>query len=210
MSENNGQIAMTDPVEQSKGGIYGHILRRVIHLSMSFIPFLYFEFGQRCAELVGLELPQLVSALILSMVTAEAVRLKFSITIFGQREYEAHQVSALAWGAIGIGLALLMAPIPEYIWPLVLSLSLGDPLMGELRRKGFNDKQVMIYSTVAITIIWLACWNLVATPLWLIPIMAPLCMISEWPRLRWIDDNATMMLIPLCAILLFDPFIGLL
>jgi len=210
MSENNGQIAMTDPVEQSKGGIYGHILRRVIHLSMSFIPFFYFEFGQICAELVGLELPQLVSAFILLMVTAEAVRLKFSITIFGQREYEAHQVSALAWGAIGIGLALLMAPKAEYIWPLVLSLSLGDPLMGELRRKGFNDKQVMIYSTLAITIIWLACWNLVATPLWLIPIMAPLCMISEWPRLRWIDDNATMVLIPLCAILLFDPFIGLL
>ena len=210
MSENNGQIAMTDPVEQSKGGIYGHVLRRVIHLSMSFIPFFYFEFGQICAELVGLELPQLVSAFILLMVTAEAVRLKFSITIFGQREYEAHQVSALAWGAIGIGLALLMAPKAEYIWPLVLSLSLGDPLMGELRRKGFNDKQVMIYSTLAITIIWLACWNLVATPLWLIPIMAPLCMISEWPRLRWIDDNATMVLIPLCAILLFDPFIGLL
>jgi hypothetical protein len=210
MSENNGQIAMTDPVEQSKGGIYGHILRRVIHLSMSFIPFFYFEFGQICAELVGLELPQLVSVFILLMVTAEAVRLKFSITIFGQREYEAHQVSALAWGAIGIGLALLMAPKAEYIWPLVLSLSLGDPLMGELRRKGFNDKQVMIYSTLAITIIWLACWNLVATPLWLIPIMAPLCMISEWPRLRWIDDNATMVLIPLCAILLFDPFIGLL
>jgi len=210
MSENNGQIAMTDPVEQSKGGIYGHVLRRVIHLSMSFIPFFYFEFGQICAELVGLELPQLVSAFILLMITAEAVRLKFSITIFGQREYEAHQVSALAWGAIGIGLALLMAPKAEYIWPLVLSLSLGDPLMGELRRKGFNDKQVMIYSTLAITIIWLACWNLVATPLWLIPIMAPLCMISEWPRLRWIDDNATMVLIPLCAILLFDPFIGLL
>jgi hypothetical protein len=210
MSENNGQIAMTDPIQQSKGGIYGHILRRVIHLSMSFIPLFYFEYGASCAELIGLELSQFVSVIILSVIAAEAVRLKFSITIFGQREYEAHQVSALAWGAIGIGLALLLAPIPEYIWPLVLSLSLGDPLMGELRRKGFNDKQVMIYTTLAITIIWLACWNFVATPLWLIPIMAPLCMISEWPRLRWIDDNATMVLIPLCAILLFDPFIGLL
>ena len=210
MSENNGQVAMTDPIEQSKGGLYGHIFRRAIHLSLSFIPLIYFEYGQECAEFIGLELPQLVSVIVLLMLAAEAVRLKFSITIFGQREYEARQVSALAWGAIGIGLAFLMAPTKEYMWPLVLSLSLGDPLMGELRRKGFDDKQVMMYSTLAITIIWLACWNFVDTPLWLIPIMAPLCMISEWPRLRWIDDNATMMLIPLCAILLFDPFIGLL
>ena len=63
MSENNGQVAMTDPIEQSKGGVYGHILRRVIHLSLSFIPFIYFEYGEECAEFVGLELPQLVSAI---------------------------------------------------------------------------------------------------------------------------------------------------
>jgi len=206
----SGQVEMTDPIEQSKGGVYGHVLRRGIHLGLSFVPFIYFEFGETFADLVGLELGQFVSALVLTMIVAEAIRLKFSITIFGQREYEAHQVSALAWGAIGIGLVILMAPTKEYIWPLILSLSLGDPLMGELRRKGFEDKQVMIYSTIAIAVIWMTCWHFFATPLWLVPLMAPLCMISEWPRLRWIDDNATMVLIPLCAILLLDPFIGLL
>ncbi len=96
MSENNGQVAMTDPIEQSKGGLSGHLFRRVIHLSLSFIPFIYFEYGEECAEFLGLELPQLVSTIVLLMLAAEAVRLKFSITIFGQREYEAHQVSALA------------------------------------------------------------------------------------------------------------------
>jgi len=206
----SGQVEMTDPIEQSKGGVYGHVLRRGIHLGLSFIPFIYFEFGKDFANMVGLNLPQFVSAIIIALIIAEAIRLKFSITIFGQREYEAHQVSALGWGAIGIGLVILMAPAEEYIWPLILSLSLGDPLMGELRRKGFEDKQVMIYSTIAIAVIWMTCWHFFATPLWLVPLMAPLCMISEWPRLRWIDDNATMVLIPLCAILLLDPFIGLL
>lgn len=210
MDEKSGQVPMTDPIEQSKGGIYGHFLRRGIHLGLSFIPFIYFAYGEKCAELVGLNLAQFVSAIVLLIIIAEAFRLKFSVVIFGQREYEAHQVSALGWGAIGIGLVMLMAPTEEYAWPLVLSLSLGDPLMGELRRKGFEDKQVMIYSTLAIAMIWLACWNFFSTPLWLVPLMAPLCMISEWPRLRWIDDNATMILIPLCAILLLDPFIGLL
>jgi hypothetical protein len=33
-------------------------------------------------------------------------------------------------------------------------------------------------------------------------------MISEWPRLRYIDDNATMVLIPLAVVLLLEPFAG--
>ena len=45
------------------------------------------------------------------------------------------------------------------------------------------------------------------TPLWLAPIMAPLCVAAEWPRLRWIDDNATILLIPLTAILLVVPWL---
>ena len=34
MSENNAQVEMTDPIEQSKGGLYGHVLRRAINLSL--------------------------------------------------------------------------------------------------------------------------------------------------------------------------------
>ncbi len=37
-------------------------------------------------------------------------------------------------------------------------------------------------------------------------ILAPVCMISEWPRLTYIDDNATMLLIPLALVLLLEPF----
>ena len=84
MDENSGQVEMTDPIEQSKGGVYGHVLRRGIHLGLSFIPFIYFEFGEECAKMVGLDLPQFVSAIVLAIITAEAIRLKFSITIFGQ------------------------------------------------------------------------------------------------------------------------------
>ena len=202
-------VEMTNPVEQSVGGMSGHILRRGIHLSMSLIPLVYFKWGQDIAEMFSLTLPQLVSSVVLLLILAEATRLKLGITIFGQRAYEAKQVSALAWGALAVGIVFLMAPIPQYAWPLILSLSLGDPLMGELRRKGLNDKNVMIYSSLALIAVWLACWHFVATPMWLAFIFGPLCMISEWPRLRWIDDNATMLLIPLVGILLVEPFIGL-
>ena len=37
------QVAMTDPVDLSIGGMKGHIFRRIFHLSMFFIPIVYFE-----------------------------------------------------------------------------------------------------------------------------------------------------------------------
>ncbi|MBL6886962.1 MAG: hypothetical protein ISR24_06080 [Candidatus Poseidonia sp.] len=200
------QVEMTNPVETSVGGMKGHILRRTIHLSMVLIPYAYFAHGETVAETVGLTLEQAVACVILIALVAEAIRLKLGITIFGQRDYEAKQISALAWGAVGVGLVLLLAPHEAYAWPIIVSLSLGDPFMGELRRKDFTDRQVMIYATTLIMAIWLACWWQFDTPLWVAIIAAPISMISEWPRLRFIDDNATMVLIPLALILIMEPF----
>ena len=38
--------------------------------------------------------------------------------------------------------------------------------------------------------------------------MGPICVAYEWPRLRYIDDNATMLLIPLAVVLVLEPFLG--
>ena len=102
-----------------------------------------------------------------------------------------------------------MAPIEAYAWPLILSLSLGDPFLGEMRRRGMNNRDVVLSTTVLLILIWLACWQLFGTPWWLAFLFAPLCVASEWPRLRYIDDNATMVLIPLGMILLLEPFLQL-
>jgi len=177
---------------------------------MIFIPFVFFKFGQQLAELFSLDRDQLISVIVICGLLFEAMRLKIGFTIFGQRDYEAHQISAIAWGLLGIGLILIMAPHQAYVYPLVISLAIGDPLMGEMRRKGMSSKHVMVYSTLVLWGIWFVCSFLFGTPYWLSFLLAPLCMISEWPRLSYIDDNATMTLIPLSVILLFEPFIGLL
>ena len=101
---------------------------------------------------------------------------------------------------------LLLVPIEAYAWPLIASLALGDPLMGELRRKDVGTRNVMIYATALLLLVWVTCHFLFATPLWMAFILAPVCMISEWPRLTYIDDNATMLLIPLALVLLLEPF----
>lgn len=202
----SGQVELTNPVETSVGGMKGHILRRVIHVSMAAIPLLYFSIGEDVASKVNMDLAQVVASVVLFALVAESIRLRYGITIFGQRDYEAEQVSALAWGAFGIGMVLLLVPHEAYAYPLIVSLAFGDPLMGELRRKGIATRQVMVISTGVIFAIWLVCSIQFDTPVWVALLLAPVCMIAEWPRLRYIDDNATMLLIPLALVLLLEPF----
>ncbi|MGB2340327.1 MAG: hypothetical protein ACPIBN_04630 [Candidatus Poseidoniaceae archaeon] len=204
------QVELTNPIELSVGGVSGHLLRRGIHLAMSFLPFLYFEFGEDVADMVSLTLEQVVSCVILLAIFGEALRLRMGLTVVGQRSYEAKQVSALAWGALGVGMVFLLTPDPAYAYPLILSLSLGDPLLGELRRKGSSTQTVILAGVLGIAVIWAGCAYLVETPWLFVPLMAPICVAAEWPRLRYIDDNATMLLIPLAVVLIFDPFLGIL
>jgi hypothetical protein len=93
-------VELTNPVDLSVGGMSGHLFRRGIHIGMAAVPFVFFEWGQDLADLVGADVPQVVSLIILAILAAEAIRLKMGFTIFGQRSYEAKQVSALAWGAL--------------------------------------------------------------------------------------------------------------
>ena len=202
------QVEMTNPVDQSIGGMSGHVLRRGIHLAMSFIPVLYFQFGEDVADLANISLEQLVSVVILVAILGESLRLKLGVTVIGQRAYEAKQVSALAWGALGVGMVLLLAPDEAYAYPLILSLYLGDPLLGEMRRKDFSVSTVIWAGTLAIAMIWACCAVWVETPWLLVVLMGPICVAAEWPRLRYIDDNATMLLIPLAVVLILEPFLG--
>lgn len=203
------QVELTNPIELSIGGVSGHLLRRGIHLAMSFLPFLYFEYGENVADALTLTLDQLVSSVILFAIFAEALRLRMGWTIIGQRSYEAKQVSALAWGALGVGMVFLLTPEAAYAYPLILSLSLGDPLLGELRRKGVSTQNVVVAGAIGMSVIWSACAVFVSTPWILVPLMAVICVGAEWPRLRYIDDNATMLLIPLAVILTLEPFLGI-
>jgi hypothetical protein len=45
------------------------------------------------------------------------------------------------------------------------------------------------------------------TPAWVAVILAPLTVLGEIPRVKWIDDNATMILFPLTVLLLLTPFL---
>ncbi|MBT4406367.1 MAG: hypothetical protein HOC79_00645 [Euryarchaeota archaeon] len=207
-----GMVEMTNPVEQSVGGIGGHIFRRVIHIAMVLIPVVYYWYADPIAENIIFDKEQIASIVVITLLVVEAGRLKMGITIYGQRKYESEQMSALAWGALGVGISLLMAPEygvngAAFGLPLIACLSFGDPFLGELRRFGLSDRNVFIGGTALCAIIWIISWQWLETPWWFAIFLAPITVAAEWPRLRWIDDNATMILIPLIAVILLYPFV---
>ena len=201
-------VPLTDPVNTAVGGMGGHLLRRAIHLGMCAIPWAYYVHGEALTAALGLAAPeQVVSAVVLLILVAEAVRLRMGFTVFGQRDYEAHQISALAWGGLGIGIVLLALPEAMHGVPLILSLALGDPLLGEMRRAGLAPRTVMAGGVVAVFAVWVGCVLWLGTPWLLALLLPPVCVAAEWPRLRWIDDNATMLLVPLGAVMLLLPWL---
>ena len=205
-----------DHVKHSVGGRGGHIFRRCFHIGMALIPWLYYEHGDTIAELFSLEPVQFVSLFAIFAISAELLRIKFGTIIVGQREYEKHQFSALGWGATSIALtivALSSWDVPNGVhsgWlviPIILSLSFGDPAMGEARRMGLDNRTVYAIGTLVCGLTWLACGYFFGTPYWMALLMGPLTMVAELPKLKWIDDNATMVLIPLAAVLIIAPFL---
>ena len=205
-----------DHVKHSVGGRSGHIFRRFFHMSMAGIPWLYYVHGEALANIASLTPIQFVSLFGVVAIILEIFRMKFGILIVGQREYEKHQTSALAWGAVAIALTIIALSPWEGSgdthagWltiPIILSLTFGDPAMGEARRMGLDDRMVYAIGTIICGLIWLGCGYFLGTPYWMALLMGPLTMAAELPKLKWIDDNATMLLIPVAAVLMIVPFL---
>ena len=207
-----------DHVEHSVGGFGGHAFRRLTHVSMATIPLIYYTRGDDLAGYFSVGLDELVSYVFLLVLVIETVRLRFGIIIVGQREYESKQISAFAWGAFAVCLALLvtgMEPFASgsgiksgiYGIPLIFGLTFVDPLMGEIKRQKQDMKLAIITVLAASYAIWIGCSFWLGTPLWTCILLAPLTVLGELPRIKYIDDNATMILLPLAGLLLLSPFL---
>lgn len=212
MSDDSHVLA--DHVDHSVGGFGGHAFRRFTHVSMTVIPFIYYLYGQDVADIISIEAKQLVSIVCFLIILTEILRLRFGIVIFGQREYEAEQISALAWGGLAVSLALLLAPgegdgleAGVYGIPLIVGLTLVDPVMGEIKRTK-QDLRMAIYAGLVVSyFVWLGCHFWLGTDIVAAILLAPLTVLGELPKTKDIDDNATMILFPLTGLMLLLPFL---
>ena len=207
-----------DHVEHSVGGFGGHAFRRLTHVSMAAIPLIYYTSGDDVAGHFSVGLDELVSYVFLLVLVIEVVRLRLGIVIVGQREYESKQISAFAWGAFAVCLALLVTGMEPFVSgsgiksgiygiPLIFGLTFVDPLMGEIKRQKQDMRLAIITGLAASYAIWIGCSFWLGTPLWTCILLAPLTVLGELPRIKYIDDNATMILLPLAGLLLLSPFL---
>ena len=212
-SISNDILNINDHVPASVGGLRGHIFRRLIHISMMIIPFLYYWNGTAISNFFfELEPKQFVSIVAFIFLLTEIIRLKMGFVVFGQRDYESKQISAFFWGGSSVCLVLILSPEigiqnSAFGFPLILGLTLIDPLMGELRRANWSSRNVILIAYIGTILIWVSCHYFLDTPLFIAPFISAIVVASEWPRLTWIDDNATMLLIPLSFVLFLEPFL---
>lgn len=177
------------------------LFRRIIHLLMMIFPVIYYWYGQTIASLIGLTTNQILLIVFITTVILEALRLKLKLLIICQRDYELNQLSAFFWSVIGIIMVLYFAPKhghqnAAFGLPIIWSMSLGDPMIGEIRR--LYSTLLAILNTLPILIIlWVLCHYWLMTPLWLAFALPPLIILSEIIPLKWIDDNFTMLFVPL-------------
>ena len=204
-----------DHVGHSVGGMGGHAFRRLTHVSMASIPYLYYVHGERISSYFSLQAREFVSVICILILVIELVRLRTGIVIVGQREYESSQISALAWGALAVALAILVAPEGEngtmeagkYGAPIILGMTLVDPVMGEIKRTQKNLRIAIFSGLIVSYTVWIGCHFWIGTELIAALLLAPLTVLGEILPTREIDDNATMVLFPLAGLVLLLPFL---
>ena len=174
-----------DHVEHSIGGFGGHAFRRATHVTMAIIPYLYYVHGNDISSYFQLAPNQFVSLVCISILIIEALRLRFGIVIIGQREYESYQISALAWGALAVSLALLIAPqkgeLMEaglYGAPIIFGMTIVDPVMGEIKRIKQDLRLAIGIGLLVSYVVWLSCYYWLGTDLIVVALLAPLTAVS--------------------------------
>lgn len=179
-----------------------HVLRRMIHLSMGITPYLYYWHGQQIAGFFSLSLNQFLLIILVAGLLFEVIRIKKGFLLISQRDYERGHPSALFWSIVGIVMTFYWVPRLGYQGaalgaPIVFSMVIGDPLLGELRRLGVQIWVAALLGYLAIFAVWGLCYWGLGTPGGLCPVMPFLIVLAEMMPLKWIDDNFAMLALPL-------------
>jgi hypothetical protein len=186
----------------------GQVLRRLVHVSAPVFLVYYYLPDPVFPGLFGKQ-PGLFLFLALILVI-EALRLYFSPHIIGMRDYENYRISAAAWTAMALTVALAFFPIGIAL-PVVLGMGWVDPLMGIMRaRKSKYYPAVPIVLYFVLMLVPLA-YFFGLTPLVLVAsfVATFLGIISEVKKNWYVDDDFLMIIVPLFGLFAIFSLAGL-
>ena len=207
--DDDSPTPVIDHARTTVGGRAGHYFRRLTHVSMCGPPLLFYYGRDEVLSAIHITAFQLTSLVMIVILVAEIIRMRMSITVIGQRPYEIEQPSALVWGALSMGSVLLvLAESPELGLPICFAVTFADPVAGELRRAGVSPKNSTIGCFLVSLVVWVSCsWSLGTPWLFCLP-MAFLTAWSEQLRISKLDDNGSMMIVPLVVVLMSRPWLS--
>ena len=189
------------------GGLFGHYLRRLIHLScLVGLTVLFYQFSPTWATWSGLRVSSLLAVIFVLVVAVECLRLRCGWLFIAQREHERHQPSSAAMSLIGLCVVGWVAPSAAYAYMIVATAALIDPLIGELKRHAVSH--VYLLALLGAWLIWIGgavCF--IGVSWWLVALVPPVTVLVEKPCWRYLDDNFLMLAVPAamvwCWVVLF-------
>ncbi len=187
----------------------GHILRRLVHMSSPIFLVYYWLPDPLWAGGPGRQIG-LVFALFLTLVF-ESIRMAKHLNIIGMRPYESNRMSAAAWAGIALVFTFLFFPL-SVTAPVIFGMAWIDPLCGELRKHNshlYPNLPKLAYFVLVLVVmtvvVGLSIGVLVAAA-----ISAPVAISVEKTKTRFLDDDFTMIVIPLIVIAIVFLVFGML
>ncbi len=178
---------------------WGHILRRLVHMSSPIFLIYYWLPDPLWAGGPGRQVG-LVLALFVTLVF-ESIRMTKQLNIIGMRPYESSRMSAAAWAGIALVFAFLFFPL-KMVAPVIFGMAWIDPLCGELRKRNnrlYPNLPKAAYF-VLVTVVMTATIGLSIGVLVAAALSAQVAISVEKTKTRFLDDDFTMIVIPLLMI----------
>jgi hypothetical protein len=188
------------------GGIVGHRLRRIVHLTLVVIPFLYYDVLAPLCAWFGWSHQWVAIAIGGSLLGFDIARIVTGFHVWGQRPYEERRLSGLGYAVLGALAVLLLlrdsraVSAKAYAVPIFGVAGLVDPLLGELRARGWELAARYAVGWLTAALLWCVSSWCFGTP-WICTVLIPgLVLIGEGRQYRLLDDNFTNFVLPLLAV----------
>lgn len=190
--------------------VSGHLARRLFHLSApAFL--IYYVLPEDFLTIGRQNFVFIIFGLVMAL---EIYRLARGEVFFGMRDYEANQLSAYGWAAIGLTLAYVFFP-QIFVIPALFGIGWIDPLIGEMRRrkmKGYPLVPLLAYFILTFSCLFIFSGMLdidftVPMMLMLASAASVVAITVEKPTLKHLDDDFLMLIFPLITLTVLYEFL---
>ena len=173
-------------------------VRRLVHICL---PLFLLYYAVPDDTWIGIDKKLVLLGALLLFLVFELLRLGYQIRVFGTREYEMDNMAAYLWAGIGFTVAFLLFDFALVV-PAVLGMAWIDPLNGFLRsRKSRLYPWLSFASYLVLAAIALCVVSSFAPPSIVLIAAAGAAsgIAAEQKRIRFVDDDFLMLVVPLFA-----------